>query len=1204
MPSCHCSRFSIRTPVLALVGCIGCLGSASWLGSVAWADEPASERPAAWTKGDAIDRLRRSPHDPYLQFVVTQMCIRDGSTGEVGRYLPRAAGPRQIASERNRQINLYSIFSGSLAIQETLQLDTMLDRADGDRPRGDVQRGTVSLSELEGPHVDSHPWGEMLAGREPPISRLAECVPADQLFVRFRSVGRLLEARDRIEPLAGYVTTHSQGATYDGGVIDRLQTQLGLETHGVLKPFYNGGISEIAITASDLYFRDGTDMTVVMRLRHPDTVREIFDHAFAASTTGRAPAMSDEEDYGGVAIRHVRTADRTIDCYAANPTEDLHVRGNSVVGVRRVIDTILDRPHEGQRIVPLGRTDEFRYIRTLYALDSEQEDGLVYLSDPFVRHLIGAESKLTQRDRLVCGANLRMLGYASLLHRTQTGTAPESIQGLARSVWLGSESHPIGLDCPCGGSYTLVDSGITAVCSHHGRQGAMVACREIPTKSVSEREAAEYRAFVNNYSQYWRTFFDPIAIRVRLEPKETRVETVILPLIDNSIYQGLASVLGGDPELLDGLPVAKRNIFSVAARLDKQTLMRRFGFSVPEPDLPDDVEVATSNAALRIERQRMTERSLRAIGLAMHKHHDTFNALPARGESNTTGRIENSDAARPGTPGGPINDALSWRVRLLPFLEERELYHQFRLDEPWDSEHNRALISQMPDVYASAAPGLKDEGKTRFVMPWSASSMHADPRRGTRFQDVRDGLSNTIMAVVANEDRAVVWTRPEDLEIDLEAPRRGWFDDEARTASVLLATGGVQRIESVNSDEVIAALFTVAGSESVDPQWNVANGPAFTNPSRRNRFRSTSSVPIVQELEIERFLNEGIGNQIAFHVCDSDPPIDLSVTRMFGMLLSFGQNRGRGMRPEFGMIAMLAGSLNTPVYLSVPVRDAEVVDRTLGKLDEYLVRMSKDPRSGLGATSGLFGFTHEVYAHGDADRTGDRRDNFPEVRTHALRTGPLTWRFSWARIGNGLYVASKPFVLEDLRKITDSESAGERVTEVKGETVATGESQTSGETESPRKTVSAGEITSAGKAHGMVRVRPEHWERVLPHMRIGWSESERRSCQRQLSFLAASARAMTAARGEPSTDKELPRIRELTRRVFGAEPRCVGGGRYAVDEAGTDVCCTAHGCVDLPRQPAAGEGNLASFAESLRDVRLEMTFTPEGLHTVVTVAEK
>src|SRR5207253_5726964 len=61
---------------------------------------------------------------------------------------------------------------------------------------------------------------------------------------------------------------------------------------------------------------------------------------------------------------------------------------------------------------------------------------------------------------------------------------------------------------------------------------------------------------------------------------------------------------------------------------------------------------------------------------------------------------------------------LSWRVALLPYLEQDNLYKQFKLDEPWDSEHNKKLIARMPKVFASSPdPKLTAAGKTTFVVP-------------------------------------------------------------------------------------------------------------------------------------------------------------------------------------------------------------------------------------------------------------------------------------------------------------------------------------------------------------------------------------------------------------------------------------------------------------------------------------------------------
>src|SRR5205085_7254746 len=91
---------------------------------------------------------------------------------------------------------------------------------------------------------------------------------------------------------------------------------------------------------------------------------------------------------------------------------------------------------------------------------------------------------------------------------------------------------------------------------------------------VSGEEADEYKDFVAEYNQYWRTYFDPIAFRLKVAPEELRVETIVLPLIDNTVYNGLASALGGHPEPLDALPVPRRNIFSVNLRLNKEPYVK------------------------------------------------------------------------------------------------------------------------------------------------------------------------------------------------------------------------------------------------------------------------------------------------------------------------------------------------------------------------------------------------------------------------------------------------------------------------------------------------------------------------------------------------------------------------------------------------------------------------------------------------------
>jgi hypothetical protein len=113
---------------------------------------------------------------------------------------------------------------------------------------------------------------------------------------------------------------------------------------------------------------------------------------------------------------------------------------------------------------------------------------------------------------------------------------------------------------------------------------------------------------------------------------------------------------------------------------------------------------------------------------------------------------------------------LSWRVAILPYLEEGELYREFHLDEPWDSEHNKKLIAKMPATYAN--PSFTTPGKTTYLAPAGDDTILAG-EKGTRIRDVVDGTSKTILILEADPDRAVEWTRPDDYEVDEKQPFAG-----------------------------------------------------------------------------------------------------------------------------------------------------------------------------------------------------------------------------------------------------------------------------------------------------------------------------------------------------------------------------------------------------------------------------------------------
>jgi hypothetical protein len=155
-------------------------------------------------------------------------------------------------------------------------------------------------------------------------------------------------------------------------------------------------------------------------------------------------------------------------------------------------------------------------------------------------------------------------------------------------------------------------------------------------------------------------------------------------------------------------------------------------------------------------------------------------------------------------------------VAILPYLDQGELYKQFHLDEPWDSPHNRTLIEKMPGAYMdvrSTADQLNREGKTTFQVPVGSETSFHD-KNGAPLRDVVDGTAQTIAVVEVEPRRAVVWTKPEDFEVDLSHPRNGLErSDRSHIASGFL-DGHVLIIDlAKTSNAKLRAFFTRAGRE-------------------------------------------------------------------------------------------------------------------------------------------------------------------------------------------------------------------------------------------------------------------------------------------------------------------------------------------------------------------------------------------------------
>jgi prepilin-type processing-associated H-X9-DG protein len=225
--------------------------------------------------------------------------------------------------------------------------------------------------------------------------------------------------------------------------------------------------------------------------------------------------------------------------------------------------------------------------------------------------------------------------------------------------------------------------------------------------------------------------------------------------------------------------------------------------------------VPAVQAAREAARQVQCRNNLKQIALAVLNYEQVNGCFPPAYIADKSGK--------------PMH---SWRVLILPYLEENGLYQQYRFDEPWDGPHNKMLAPLMPSVYRCPSEPQQGGSLTSYLMLVGPHAISDGPKP-RRLQDITDGTSNTILvAECATEE--INWMEPRDLNAEKmvftisgsERERsqhghksRGITSNHPGTACVAFCDGSVSALSSSTPPETVKAMTTIDGGEVISPEY-------------------------------------------------------------------------------------------------------------------------------------------------------------------------------------------------------------------------------------------------------------------------------------------------------------------------------------------------------------------------------------------------
>ncbi len=208
-------------------------------------------------------------------------------------------------------------------------------------------------------------------------------------------------------------------------------------------------------------------------------------------------------------------------------------------------------------------------------------------------------------------------------------------------------------------------------------------------------------------------------------------------------------------------------------------------------------------AQMRAQRNQCNN-SLKQIGLAMHNYHDVYRCFPAAVMTDEEG-----------------NPRRSWRVAILPFLQEGATYDQYDFNESWDGSNNQALEGDRPVAYECSVDAAAGPFDASCVMIVGEGTVGGEPNAGVEMQDITDGTANTIVAIEVSAS-GIHWMEPRDMTVDeaiayiTDPAASGRVHAHPGGVNAILADGSIHLIPSTSTSEELRAMMIRADDQLLE----------------------------------------------------------------------------------------------------------------------------------------------------------------------------------------------------------------------------------------------------------------------------------------------------------------------------------------------------------------------------------------------------